>query len=239
MCFTLVEMKYTTVLWDLDGTILNSGPGVFDSFRKTFDAINFPQPTDAQLRTFIGPPLRDTFRDILGFTPEQTQRALEVYRDFYLAGGALNAHLYEGVVEVIARAKALGITNSLATSKAISGVTVVGEHYDFLKHFDFLGTADVTANRLSKTDVITYALDGLRGIGADLSSVVLIGDRIHDIEGARHHGIEVALVRWGYGNTDEWALADHQIGSAAELAEFLGLSTSRSIITKVQTLKKD
>jgi phosphoglycolate phosphatase len=216
-------MKYTTVLWDLDGTILNSGPGVFDSFRKTFDAIGHPQPTDAELRTYIGPPLRDTFKDMLGFTPEQTQHALEVYRDFYLDGGALNAHLYPGVVEVIAAAKASGIKNSLATSKAITGVTVVGEHYDFLRHFDFLGTADVAANRLSKTDVITYALDGLRGIGADLSRVVLIGDRIHDIEGARHHGIEVALVTWGYGNPDEWALADAAIDSPALLAEFLGL----------------
>lgn len=216
-------MNYTTVLWDLDGTILNSGPGVYDSFRKTFDAIGYPQPTDAVLRTFIGPPLRDSFKEILGFTPEETQRALEVYRDFYLDGGALNANLYDGVVEVIAAAKAAGIKNSLATSKAITGVTVVGEHYDFLRHFDFLGTADVTANRLNKSDVITYALAGLKELGADLSRVVLIGDRIHDIEGARHHGIEVALVTWGYGSPDEWALADHQISSAAELASFLGV----------------
>jgi phosphoglycolate phosphatase len=216
-------MNYTTVLWDLDGTILNSGPGVYDSFRKTFDAIGYPQPTDALLRTFIGPPLRDTFKDILGFTPEETQHALEVYRDFYLDGGALNAELYEGVVPVIAAAKAAGITNSLATSKAITGVTVVGEHYDFLKHFDFLGTADVSANRLNKTDVITYALDGLRALGADLSRVVLIGDRIHDIEGARHHGIEVALVTWGYGNTDEWALADHRIDTIDQLRHLLNL----------------
>lgn len=216
-------MKYTTVLWDLDGTILNSGPGVFDSFRKTFDAIGHPQPTDAELRTFIGPPLRDTFKDILGFTPEQTQQALEVYRDFYLDGGALNAHLYPGVVDVVAAARAAGIKNSLATSKAITGVTVVGEHYDFLRHFDFLGTADVAANRLSKTDVLTYALNGLTDLGADLSRVVLIGDRIHDIDGARHHGIDVALVTWGYGSPDEWALADATIQDSSQLTEFLGL----------------
>ena len=216
-------MNYTTVLWDLDGTILNSAPGVFDSFRKTFEAIGHPQPTDDQLRSFVGPPLRDTFREILGFSSERTQLALETYRDFYFAGGALNATLFDGVVDVIAASKAAGITNSLATSKAITGVRTVGEHFDFLKYFDFLGTADVEANRLNKSDVVSYALDGLANQGANLDRVILIGDRIHDIEGARHHGIEVALVTWGYGSEDEWAQADFTIESASQLASLLGL----------------
>jgi phosphoglycolate phosphatase len=216
-------MNYTTVLWDLDGTILNSGPGVFDSFRKTFDAIGYPQPTDDQLRTFVGPPLRDTFREILGFTREQTQHALETYRDFYLAGGALNATLFDGVLDVVAASKAAGITNSLATSKAITGVRTVGEHFDFLKYFDFLGTADVDAGRLNKIDVVTYALDGLAKLGANLERVILIGDRIHDIEGARHHGIEVALVTWGYGSQAEWDQADAILETPQQLARLLAL----------------
>ena len=216
-------MKYTTVLWDLDGTILNSAPGVFDSFRKTFAAIGHPQPTDDELRTFVGPPLRDTFRDILGFSVEKTQLALDTYREFYFAGGALNATLFEGVVDVIAASKAAGIANSLATSKAITGVRTVGEHFDFLKYFDFLGTADVEANRLNKIDVVSYALDGLAKQCANLDRIILIGDRIHDIEGARHHGIEVALVTWGYGSQAEWEQADAKVESPKQLASLLGL----------------
>ena len=216
-------MNYTAVLWDLDGTIVDSGPGIFDSFRKTFEALGQEQPTDETLRTFIGPPMRETFGSILGYGPELTDRALAVYREFYHAGGATNALPYPGVIDLIAASKVAGPANSLATSKAYRGAVVVGEHFDFLKHFDFLGTADFDANRFHKSDVVAYALNGLREQGADLSRVILIGDRIHDIEGARDHGLEVALVKWGYGNPDEWALADHVVGDAKELAALLGL----------------
>ena len=214
-------MKYTTVLWDLDGTILDSGPGVFDSFRKTFAAIGIEQPTEDQLRSYLGPPLKVTFDEHLGLDAETTQRGLEIYRDFYLDGGAINASLYPGVLELIAACRDAGITNSLATSKATTGVQLVGEHYDFLGLFDFLGTADTTVNRLNKTDVLTYALDGLTTMGADLSRVILVGDRIHDVEGARNHGIEVALVKWGYGTTEEWEQADYVVEDVAALKHLL------------------
>ncbi|MFM7029997.1 MAG: HAD hydrolase-like protein [Micrococcales bacterium] len=214
-------MKYTTVLWDLDGTIIDSGPGVFDSFRKTFHEMGVAQPSDAQMRTFLGPPLRTTFAEEMGFNPEQTERALGIYRGYYHAGGALNATEYPGVVGVIRATHIDGRSNSLATSKALMGVRVVGEHFGFLDAFDFLGTADWADNRISKTDVVAYALDGLRVQGANLDRVILVGDRIHDIEGARDHGIEVALVKWGYGSPDEWAQADHVVETPEELLALL------------------
>jgi phosphoglycolate phosphatase len=72
--------KYTTVLWDLDGTVLDSGPGIFDSFRKTFDAMGMTQPTDEQLRAFVGPPLMTTFNELLGLSPDDSMRAFEMRR---------------------------------------------------------------------------------------------------------------------------------------------------------------
>jgi phosphoglycolate phosphatase len=217
-------MNYTTVLWDLDGTILDSGPGIFESFRKTFEAMGLPQISDEQMRTFLGPPLRVTFSEHLGLSPQDTERALELYKGFYLPAGAANASLYPGVIEAIQSMRSAGIATSLATSKAIGGVLVVGEHFDFLHLFDFLGTASLEANRLSKVDVMTYALDGLKQIGADLSKVLLVGDRIHDVEGARHHGVDVALVKWGYGTPEEWAQADYVLESPAELLKLLNIS---------------
>jgi phosphoglycolate phosphatase len=133
----------------------------------------------------------------------------------------LNASLFDGVLDLVAEVGAAGITNSLATSKAINGVRLVGEHFDFLNHFDFLGTADPAAGRHSKSDVIEYALMGLKAAGADTSRVLLIGDRIHDIEGAREHGIEVGLVKWGYGTESEWAEADFTVETVAELRQIL------------------
>lgn len=219
-----IKMNYTTILWDLDGTIVDSGPGIFDTFRKTFDAMGIEQPTEERLRTFVGPPLRYTFSQHMGLDEELTDKALETYKHFYHRGGGLNASMYPGVLEVVARSKAAGRTNALATSKALAGVQLIGEHYDFLHLFDFLGTADPAVDRFAKTDVIAYALDGLRAQNADLSRIILIGDRIHDIEGARDHGIEVALVQWGYGSTEEWAEADHSVANTDELAALLGLA---------------
>ena len=216
--------NFTTVLWDLDGTIINSSPGVFESFNHTFKTIGMPELTPAEMKPFMGPPLRTTFGQILGMNLEQTEEALAVYRDFYLKqGGALNCQLYPGVIDTIQKSKAAGITNSLATSKALRGTTLVGDHFDFLKYFDVLGTASNDETRNTKTDVITYALAELQKIDADLSNVILIGDRIHDVEGARDHGIEVCLVKWGFGTEDEWAHADHLVSNAQELQELLGL----------------
>ena len=216
--------NYTTVLWDLDGTIINSSPGVFKSFRYAFKVVGLPELTDDQMHSFMGPPLHNTFTTKVGLDEETTQRALVAYRDYYLnRGGAIDATIYPGVIETIKLAKAAGIKNSLATSKAEVGTKLVGTHLDFLKYFDVLGTASNDLTRLAKTDVITYALEELQKIDADLSRVILIGDRIHDIEGARDHNLEVALVKWGFGNEEEWAKADHLVEDATDLQKLLGL----------------
>jgi phosphoglycolate phosphatase len=216
--------NYTTILWDLDGTIINSSPGVYESFNHTFKTVGMPQLTPAEMQPFMGPPLRTTFQQILGLNHGETEEALAIYRDYYLKqGGALNCDLYPGVIETIQKSGAAGITNSLATSKALRGTTLVGEHFDFLKYFDVLGTASNDEKRNAKSDVITYAFEELQKIGADLTKVILIGDRIHDVEGARHHNIEVCLVKWGFGTAQEWNLADFVVEDAAALQQLLGL----------------
>lgn len=217
--------KYPTVLWDLDGTIVNSSPGVFDSFRRTFEALDLPVLTDEQMLPFMGPPLTVTFKG-LGFDDYLVQECLRTYRDFYLNhGGALNAHVYDGVLETLARSQQAGIINSLATSKAEVGTKLVGQHFDFLKYFDVLGTASNDEKRNTKGKVIAYALEELQKINAHLDNLILIGDRIHDVEGAREHGIKVCLVKWGFGTEAEWNEADYLVENAAELRQLLGLET--------------
>ncbi|MEY4397679.1 MAG: hypothetical protein RLZ53_255 [Actinomycetota bacterium] len=210
--------KFTTILWDLDGTIIDSSPGVFESFNRTFKTLSLPQLTDEQMRPFMGPPLSYTFGQVLGFEQELVQECLKIYRDFYLnQGGALNATVFPGVIDTLEKIQAAGIPQSLATSKALVGTTLVGEHFDFLKYFDVLGTASNDLTRNSKSQVLDYALGELQKLGADLSKPLLIGDRIHDIEGAREHGIEVCLVKWGFGTEEEFAQADFVVENADEL----------------------
>ena len=219
------RQPFTTVLWDLDGTIIDSRAGIFNSFNHTFIAMGLPLITRDQLNRFIGPPLLDSFIEICGGDLAQAERARDIYRERYLqGGGALEADVFEGILDVIAASKSAGKFNSLATSKGLSGVKIVGEHFDFLHLFDVLGTASNDGSRSTKADVITYALAELGLLDADLSRVVLVGDRIHDVEGAREHGIEVILVKWGSGDASEWAQADAVAETPAQLAELLGLN---------------
>jgi phosphoglycolate phosphatase len=217
---------FTTVLWDLDGTIIDSRAGIFNSFNHTFAAMGLPLLEREDLNQYIGPPLLDSFIQICGGDLAEAERAKAIYRERYIqGGGALEAEVFAGILEVIAASKAEGKFNSLATSKGYSGVKIVGDHYNFLHLFDVLGTATNDGTRSTKADVISYALAELDLIDADLSRVVLVGDRIHDIEGAREHGIEVILVKWGSGDESEWAQADAVAGTPADLAQLLGLGT--------------
>lgn len=218
-------MKYSTVLWDLDGTIIDSSEGIFESFRHTLFSQGLPNLSDQQLRRYLGPPLRDSFAEITGGGAEAVEECIRIYREFYLGNqAALKATLYPGILDVIKASRESGAKNSLATSKALSGTTLVGEHFGFLELFDFLGTASNDAKRLTKIDVMTYALTCLRELGANLDDVVLVGDRIHDVEGARHHGVDVILVEWGFGDENEWAQADATAKNPNQLAELLGLA---------------
>lgn len=219
------QQPFTTVLWDLDGTIIDSRAGIFNSFNHTLAQMGLPLLRREDLNPFIGPPLLDSFIQLCGGDLAEAERAKGIYRERYLqGGGALEADVFEGILNVIATSKARGKFNSLATSKGLSGVKIVGDHFDFLHLFDVLGTASNDGIRSTKADVITYALAELELIDADLTRVVLVGDRIHDVEGAREHGIEVILVKWGSGDESEWAQADAVAETPAELAALLGLN---------------
>jgi phosphoglycolate phosphatase len=216
---------YTTVLWDLDGTIIDSRAGIFNSFNHTLAVMGLPLLGREDLNQYIGPPLLDSFVALCGGDQAEAERAKAIYRERYIeGGGALEADVFPGVLDVIAASRAAGKFNSLATSKGYSGVKIVGDYFDFLGLFDVLGTASNDGTRSTKADVITYALAELELLDADLSRVVLVGDRIHDIEGAREHGIEVILVEWGSGDESEWAQADAIAKTPADLSALLGLS---------------
>jgi phosphoglycolate phosphatase len=219
------QPPFTTVLWDLDGTIIDSRAGIFNSFNHTLAAMGLPLLRREDLNPYIGPPLLDSFLQICGGDLAQAERAKAIYRERYIqGGGAIEADLFPGVLDVIAASKAQGKFNSLATSKGFSGAKLAGEHFGFWHLFDVLGTATNDGSRSTKADVITYALAELELIDADLSRVVLVGDRIHDVEGAREHGIEVILVKWGSGDESEWAQADATANTPAQLADLLGLT---------------
>jgi phosphoglycolate phosphatase len=216
-------MTYTAVLFDLDGTIVDSAPGIFHCFEHTFRMMHREAPSRESMRPFLGPPLEETFRDSLGMSGDDLERAVAIYRAEYAAGGAVTAELYPGVIEVVRAVRAAGIPVGLATSKVESGVRMVLRHFELTDDFDVLGTAADDDSRSGKADVVQHALTTLDDAGADISRVVLVGDRIHDVEGAATHNVDSILVEWGYGNPAEWAAAGARAATPERLRELLGV----------------
>jgi phosphoglycolate phosphatase len=206
---------YSAVLFDLDGTIVDSAPGITSTLAATFEQMGLPVPSPAELVAYVGPPILDSFRDLAHFDRETSERALAIYRDLYLEKGVFDATVYPGVEDVLPM--------SLATSKPERPARLVLDHYDLTRYFDELTGASDDEVRSKKADVIAEALRRLRADGADLSRTIMIGDRIHDIEGAAANDIPTIYVTWGYGAPPESAGAIAVVDTAAQLREQLGL----------------
>jgi phosphoglycolate phosphatase len=218
-----MRLPYTAVLVDLDGTIVDSAPGITATLAYTFERLGLPVPTPAELLAWVGPPILDSFRDLAGFDGEQSQRALAIYRERYLSTGVYDAQLYPGITEVLRAIGEADLPLSLATSKPETPARAVLEHFDIADIFDELTGASDDEVRSAKKDVVEEALRRLAAGGADLSRPVLIGDRRHDVEGAAHHGVPTIFVTWGYGAPAEGAGAVAVVDRPAELLPLLGL----------------
>ena len=214
---------YSAILLDLDGTVTDSAPGITDTLAWTFTQLGMPVPPPDELLRYVGPPLLDSFRDRAGLTLEERERALEVYRERYLDRGAYDSTLYPGMGPLVRDIAAAGIPLSLATSKPETPATLMLEHFTIAEHFDIITGASEDEVRSAKADVVAEALVRLRALDADLSRPVMIGDRIHDIEGAAVHGIPTIAVTWGYGDDEERRNARAIAHDADELRSLLGL----------------
>ena len=215
--------NFSAVLFDLDGTLLDSAPGVFDCFEHTLRMMRAPIPSRESMRPFLGPPLTDTFERHFGWSGDDLDRAVSIYRTEYFATGATTADLYPGVIEVVRAVRSAGVHVGLATSKSAKGVSIVLNHFGLEDDFDVLGTASDDETRSAKADVVHHALGLLDEAGADASNVVLVGDRIHDVDGAAAHGLPCILVGWGYGTDAERASATATVSTPAELRTLLGV----------------
>ena len=212
---------FSCILFDLDGTIVDSAPGITASLAWTFEQLGHPIPTPAELLAYVGPPILDSFRDLAGFTPEESQLALDTYRPHYLKVGVFDAHVYAGVPEVLAGIHAAGIPLSLATSKPETPATLILEHYGLLQYFDIITGASDDEKRSAKADVVEEALERLTLFGADVTRPVLVGDRSHDVHGAAAHDVPTIFVRWGYGAPAEEVGTIAAVDTPAELTRLL------------------
>ena len=212
---------FTAILFDLDGTIVDSAPGITSSLAKTFVTLGLPVPSPSELVAFVGPPILDAFRDLFGFDSQQSQEALTIYRGHYLAEGVFDAKVYPGIEDVLAAIHASDVPLSLATSKPEYPAKLVLEHFGLLKYFDVITGASEDEVRSAKADVVAEALERLDSFGADLSNPIMVGDRHHDVIGAAAHDVPTIFVRWGYGSPVEEVGAIASVDTPAELQALL------------------
>ena len=190
------------ILFDLDGTLTDSGEGIMNCAKLALEHYGLPIPGEAELRTFVGPPLHESFIRF-GVPAEEADNAIKIYRSRYIPIGKFENHPYEGIREVLAQLKALGHTLYVATSKPESMSVEILEHFDLAKYFDIIAGASFDRSRSSKEDVIAYLLSQC----GDYEEKIMVGDTAFDVIGAKVHGIPTVGVSWGYGKVEDMVSA--------------------------------
>lgn len=193
-------MRYATAIFDLDGTITDSGPGIMNSIRYAAKKRGLPELPEDVLRSFIGPPLKEQFRSVFGLSEEEGEVMVATYREYYSDKGIFENRVYDGVTDILKKLKAGGVRILMATSKPEKYAKQIAGHFGFSGYFDFIGGACMDGRRTDKNEVIEYVIYTCK---VDRKSAVMIGDRRHDIIGAARSGIHNIGVLYGYGSREE------------------------------------
>lgn len=193
-------MKFTTILFDLDGTLTDSGEGIMNCVRYAVEKFGM-EIEENQLPGFIGPPLRQHFQEICGVGEAAGNQLVALYRERYTNIGIFENKVYPGIIELLRALKKQGYTICMATSKPEKFALQIAEHFQFAKYFDVIGGSLMDGSRVDKTEVIEYVLETC-GI-ENRKQVLMVGDRSHDIIGAKNAGIHSMGVLFGYGSQEE------------------------------------
>lgn len=192
---------YSTILFDLDGTLTDPGCGITNSVAYALKKWNIEVADKTELYKFIGPPLQESFEKYYHFSEEQAKQAVEYYREYFRDKGIFENEIYEGIEKLLCEIKNSGRKIILATSKPQEFAVKILEHFEIDKYFDFAAGATLDGTRSQKADVISYALEQCKI--RDYKEVIMIGDRKHDIIGAKQVGIDAVGVLYGYGDYNE------------------------------------
>ena len=191
---------YDIILFDLDGTLTDPGLGITNSVAYALKRYGIEAENRESLYSFIGPPLKDSFMKYYGFSEEKAMEAIEVYREYFREKGLYENEVYDGIRELLEKIKQSGRRIVLATSKPEEFSIRILEHFDLIKYFHVVAGASMDEKRNKKGDVIRYAME--KG-GFTSEKAIMIGDREHDIFGAKENGLPSIGVLYGYGSEDE------------------------------------
>ncbi len=212
---------FNYIFLDLDGTISNSAFGIKNSIAYALTKLDKPIPSSEVLDAFIGPPLSGGFKEYCGLNDTETEKAIVYYREYYREKGIFECELYSGISETVKKLNDSGKKLFIATSKPEEFAKRVVEHFGLTEYFTYCAGASFDDSRSTKGDVLAYAIkeSGL----TDKSQAIMIGDRNHDIIGAKGNGIKSIGVLYGFGDRKELenAGADYIAATANDILNIL------------------
>ena len=212
-------MAYDVFLFDLDGTLTDSSVGITKSVIYALIKYGIEEEDQKKLYAFIGPPLTESFQKFYGFSAEQSIEAVEYYREYYREIGIFENKVYEGMKETLRQLKEKGKRLMVATSKPEPFARRIIRHFGLASYFEYVAGMELDGGRGTKAEVIAYALQSC-GID-DRGKTVMVGDREHDVIGAKKEGLDCIGVLYGFGSREELekAGADWIIEKPEELCE--------------------
>lgn len=189
------------ILFDLDGTVTDPETGITLSVAYALKYFGIEVDDVSSLRKFIGPPLHDSFIDFYGFSREKAMEAVDKYRERFSVTGIFENEPYEGIHQLLANLKSAGYTLAIASSKPEVFTKRIIEHFELSPYFTKVCGSELDGRRTDKAEVITYALEKLGSPAPE--NVVMVGDRKHDILGAKKNGLTSIGVLYGFGDEAE------------------------------------
>lgn len=191
------------VIFDFDGTVVDTGEGIIRSLQYSFEQMGREVPDMSDLKKFIGPPIHYSFTHYYNVSEAEVGEYIKKYRERYTVKGIYECELYKGIVELIDSLKARRIKVGIASSKPLRLIYNVADHLGITEKFDaVVGVRMDDSNHSTKTGLILEAME-LMG-ARDKNEVLMVGDRLYDIEGAKGAGVKSCGVLWGYGSQEEF-----------------------------------
>lgn len=225
--------KFQILFFDLDGTLTDSFEGISNSIIYALDKLGIAVNDRNDLRSFVGPPLKEEFMRKYNFSDELCNTAVSYFREYFEIHGMFENTVYENVPEMLSQLLRAGYVLVIATSKPEPYAKKILEHFDLSKYFLLIAGSELGGLRLTKSEVIAYALNRLENMKnsgeenvlpqINKKNILMIGDRHHDICGAKENGIASLGVLHGYGSLDELtqAGADYICETVKDISDFL------------------
>ncbi|WP_156317591.1 HAD family hydrolase [Bacillus sp. CHD6a] len=212
---------YKIILFDLDGTLSDPKEGITKSVHYALEKMDILEPDTDKLETFIGPPLQVSFAEYYGFDQKESERAIDFYRERFKEKGMYENVLYPSIHLLLASLKESGYVLVVATSKPTVFAEQIIKHFELEQYFQLIVGSNLNGTRSSKTEIIQHILDKYTEFYPN--DFVMIGDRKHDIIGAKNTGIDSIGVTYGYGSREEIKEAEptYTVSSVEHLMDLL------------------